>query len=278
MIIKRYSFGPCIIEARLPFDVKDTLPFSEFKTNGRAETVYLYDYSFTDKIEAPPGLPAFETASGEVYLNGRECVVYYKKRSGGFYAVRTDFENKRGGRVEFLNEYARLLWDKNILDTVGCEKIAYDNGILIMHASFISFNGYAVLFTAPKQTGKSTQARLWNEYRNAEIINGDKALVYIKDGEVFASGLPYCGSSHICKNASFPVKCIVRLGQGENTIKRLDRFSSVREVIMGSYLPCGADKILTAIEYICNKVPVYEFECSPDLSAVEVLEKTIWSI
>ena len=278
MEIKRYKIGVCEIETRLPFNINDTFPFSQFRTETLSDNAYVYDYSFTDNIVLPDKKPDFEFDNRIVFNENGSDVVFYKKHGGGYFAKRTESNGSLGGTVEYLSGFKNSLWDKSVLDTVGFEKKAYELGMMIMHASFIAVGGEGILFTAPRQTGKSTQARLWNEYNNAEIINGDKALVYINDGRVFASGLPYCGSSHICKNASFPVKCIVRLGQGENTIKRLDRFSSVREVIMGSYLPYGTDKILTAVEYICNKVPVYEFECSPDLSAVEVLEKTIWSI
>lgn len=276
MEIKRYKIGVCEIETRLPFNINDTFPFSQFRTENLSDNAYVYDYSFTDKIDLPDKKPNFEFDNRIVFNENSSDVVFYKKHGGGYFARRTEFKEGFGGTVEYSNEFKNSLWDKSVLDTVGFEKKAYDLGMMIMHASFIAVGGEGILFTAPRQTGKSTQARLWNEYNNAEIINGDKALVYIKDGRVFASGLPYCGSSNICLNVTVPVKCIVRLGRGENVLEKLSPFSAVREILNGCYLPFGIENILPAAEKTAEEVPVYKFDCKPDFSAVKTLEKELW--
>ena len=276
MEIKRYKIGVCEIETRLPFNIKDTFPFSLFRTENLSDNAYVYDYSFTDNINLPDKKPDFEFDNRIVFNEKNSDVVFYKKHGGGYFAKRTEFKEGFGGTVAYLSEFDNSLWDKSVLDTVGFEKKAYDLGMMIMHASFIAVGGEGILFTAPRQTGKSTQARLWNEYNNAQIINGDKALVYIKDGRVFASGLPYCGSSNICLNVTVPVKCIVRLGRGENKLEKLTPFSAVKEILNGCYLPFGIEKILPAAEKTAGEIPVYNFGCKPDFSAVKTLEKELW--
>ena len=47
---------------------------------------------------------------------------------------------------------------------------------LLMHASAIFYNDKTVIFTAASGVGKTTQAELWQKYRNAAIINGDKVF------------------------------------------------------------------------------------------------------
>lgn len=276
MEIKRYKIGVCEIEARLPFNINDTFPFSLFRIENLSDNAYVYDYSFTDNINLPDKKPDFEFDNRIVFNENNSDVVFYKKHGGGYFAKRTEFKEGLGGAVEYLNEFKNSLWDKSVLDTVGFEKKAYDRGMIIMHASFIAVGGEGILFTAPRQTGKSTQARLWSKYNNAEIINGDKALVYIKDGRVFASGLPYCGSSNICLNVTVPVKCIVKLGRGENVLKKLSPFSAVKEILNGCYLPFGIENILPAAEKTAGDVPIYKFDCKPDFSAVKTLEKELW--
>ena len=51
--------------------------------------------------------------------------------------------------------------------------LGYDT--LLMHGAVIAVGNKAWLFTAPSGTGKSTQAELWERYRNAEQINGDRS-------------------------------------------------------------------------------------------------------
>lgn len=276
MEIKRYKIGVCEIETRLPFNINDTFPFSQFRTETLSDNAYVYDYSFTDNIDLPDKKPDFEFDNRIVFNENGSDVVFYKKHGGGYFAKRTESNGSLGGTVEYLSGFKNSLWDKSVLDTVGFEKKAYELGMMIMHASFIAVGGEGILFTAPRQTGKSTQARLWNEYNNAEIINGDKALVYIKDGRVYASGLPYCGSSNICLNVTVPIKCIVKLGWGENILKKLTPFLAVREILNGCYLPFGIEKILPVAEKTAEEIPVYKFDCKPDFLAVKTLENELW--
>lgn len=276
MEIKRYKIGVCEIETRLPLNINDTFPFSQFRTETLSDNAYVYDYSFTDNIVLPDKKPDFEFDNRIVFNENGSDAVFYKKHGGGYFAKRTESNGSLGGTVEYLSGFKNSLWDKSVLDTVGFEKKAYELGMMIMHASFIAVGGEGILFTAPRQTGKSTQARLWNEYNNAEIINGDKALVYIKDGRVFASGLPYCGSSNICLNVTVPVKCIVKLCRGENKLEKLTPFLAVREILNGCYLPFGIEKILPVAEKTAEEISVYKFDCKPDFSAVKTLENELW--
>ena len=92
---------------------------------------------------------------------------------------------------------------------------------LVFHASYVAERGQAILFTAPSQTGKSTQAALWEAHRGAHILNGDKAAVSLGE-QPMVHGMPFCGTSGICENVSLPLRCIVVLSQAkENTVRRL---------------------------------------------------------
>jgi hypothetical protein len=152
--------------------------------------------------------------------------------------------------------------------------------VVLMHASYIDINGSAVLFTAPCGTGKSTQAELWRVHRNAEVLNGDKAGIFFKDGKVFAGGLPFCGTSKICKNRKLPLKAIVLLRQGkENRVKRLTGFEALQGVINNIYLdllaPGERQMCIDFVIELLEKVSVFSLECTPDERAVEELEKVL---
>lgn len=148
----------------------------------------------------------------------------------------------------------------------------------ILHASYIDVGGAAVLFTAPSETGKTTQARLWEQYAGAEVINGDRALLGERDGVWHAYGFPNCGSSDVCVNRTLPVRAIVVLRQGEeNRIEPMSMGEKLRSLIAGMVLyhwdGTDVQMALAAAEQLIAKIPVVRFICRPDAQAVEVLKK-----
>ena len=151
----------------------------------------------------------------------------------------------------------------------------------LLHSSFIDVGGSAVLFSAPCGTGKSTQAELWRVHRNAEVINGDKAGVYLKDGKAFAGGVPFCGTSQICKNRNLPLKAIVLLSQGkENIAKHLKGIEALQGVINNIYLdllaPMEKQMCIDFVIELLSSVPVISLQCTPDERAIEELEKMLY--
>lgn len=150
---------------------------------------------------------------------------------------------------------------------------------LVFHASYIAYQGQGILFTAPSQTGKSTQASLWQTYRGAQILNGDKAAVKLKSQPVVYS-MPFCGTSGICENVTLPLCCIVVLSQAkENTVRRL----GVQEALTMLCPNVFADqlvaeewqKTLLLLLDLVEAVPIYSLACTPDVRAVEALETAI---
>ena len=151
---------------------------------------------------------------------------------------------------------------------------------VLLHGSTVAVDGAAYLFTAPCGTGKSTQAELWRRYRNAQIINGDKAIVYLASEGVSVSSLPLCGSSGICRNVSGPVQAIVTLSQSrENRICRLGGKDAVKALLSQLYVQRGeAEAVAGALALasgIAGRVPVFHLSCLPEVSAVECLEKAM---
>lgn len=153
---------------------------------------------------------------------------------------------------------------------------------LVLHASYISHKDRAILFTAPSGTGKSTQAELWRKHRGAEILNGDRAVVGLREEQPFAFGFPMSGSSEYCVNRSLPLSCIVSLKQGpENIIRRLKGRDALRVLLNGTYSDPKhpedfARNMNTAISLLC--VPVFELSCRPDVGAVEALEQALQTL
>ncbi|MDD6275824.1 MAG: hypothetical protein PUB20_03245 [Clostridia bacterium] len=185
-----------------------------------------------------------------------------------------------GAEYELYIKYKNgEIWDTMLLDALDFPNILLDFGAVIMHCSFIIKDGKAILFTADKQVGKSTQAALWEKYSGAEIINGDRAAVKLKGGELYAYGVPYCGSSDISENKSARIAAVVELSQSKNNaIYKLDEAAAFRCVLgKFSYNLNDMDKAVKAADMaaLISRSKVYHLSCLPDESAVRLLEEEL---
>lgn len=136
----------------------------------------------------------------------------------------------------------------------------------------------AILFTAPSGTGKSTQAELWKKYRNAEIINGDRAAVCVKEGKLTAEGIPFSGSSSYCSNRSVPLSAIVYLSQASETTIQILRgaeafFKLWEGISVNSWVKEDVEHVSNVVQKVAEEIPVYHLSCTPDETAVTVLEE-----
>lgn len=183
-----------------------------------------------------------------------------------------------GIRITMKRSVYRKITASAVLETIGTERLVGMAGGAILHSSFIEVGGKAVLFTAPSGTGKSTQAELWRENRGAVVINGDRSVLRIIDSVPCASGLPYSGSSGICLNRTLPLRAIVYIEQAhENSVTRLHGFAAFRKVWEGvcvnTWDTAQVSRASDIVRKIVTSVPVCLQKCTPDLRAVEALER-----
>lgn len=216
-----------------------------------------------------------------VFSDGQK--VFRKRQMGVSEGVLAEYDCKDCSecKVYFTHKSFPVLTDQRYLwSSVPLAQLLLPKKAVMMHASYVDVNGSAVLFTAPCGTGKSTQAELWRIHRGAEVLNGDKAGIFLRDSSAFAAGLPVCGTSGICKNKDLPLKAIVLLSQGkENRVKSLTGFEALRAVINNIYLdllvPMEKQMCIDFVIELLEKVKVFSLECTPDERAVEVLEKEL---
>lgn len=161
---------------------------------------------------------------------------------------------------------------------IGLHRALLQKQAPILHASYIDYNGQAILFTAPSQTGKSTQADLWKKYAGAEIINGDRVLLRKKEDIWNAYGYPCCGSSRICINRTLPIAAIVILKQGsQNRITPISAADKIRSLTAGIEVYRWdlkeVEQSLSVAQQIASEVPVLQLVCRPDEDAVRVLKE-----
>lgn len=250
---------------------------SGFHTEQPAGTVISYVCSLRDKILLPDDAFEMSTPFEKYYPNTGTRVLL----RDGTAAPLLSEQIADGVHKIVLSRDALPLWDSNLamkLWKLPEKLLKLDE--FFLHASLISVDGKAILFTAQKQIGKSTQAALWKQYRGAEIINGDRALLWKKEGFWHACGSPYCGTSNICHPGEFPISAIVILHQaGENSV----RPSLAREVAAAFLDGCTyqsdiqeqTESVLDAALDVFSHVPCYSLYCLPDESAVKCLADTM---
>ena len=157
-----------------------------------------------------------------------------------------------------------------------------DENILSFHGVLLEHNGEGIIISAPSETGKTTHAHFWRDYKNAIVLNGDNACCY-KENKWTAFSVPWSGTSGECVNRSVPVKALVILKQGkENSatrLKNLDAFShAFANVQYPSYDKMKTEKAVDLLDDFLKNVPVFLLECRNEKEAADVLEKALEEI
>lgn len=158
---------------------------------------------------------------------------------------------------------------------------AVQRHMLQLHSSLIEHEGRGLMFLGPSGIGKTTQAELWNKYRDALIINGDIVFVQETEDGFLGWGTPWHGSSPYCENTSVPVKALVVLKQApENSIRELTGFEKVTAVSNSVFYPRwlenGMELCLETLDHLLSALPVYELSCRPDEEAVKLTESIVF--
>ena len=167
---------------------------------------------------------------------------------------------------------------EGILNRIGLETLLLQHGSLLLHASWIIYQGKGIAFAGPSGVGKSTQARLWQEYLQAEIANGDRVALRKPDDHWFAYGSPYAGTSGIYTNCHAPLTAIVLLEQGqENQLCQMTPAQALPriypELSIHRWDRYFTEKAMDLCLDLLGAVPVYKLICRPDEGAVQLLKK-----
>lgn len=167
-----------------------------------------------------------------------------------------------------------------VFHKTGFESLLLDCNRLMLHCSFIMHKEKALLFSAPSETGKSTQARLWKDCFGAEIVNDDRAAVTVENGYCFSHGVPFSGTSDICNNRSSQTGAIIVLSQGkENKISLLSHSEAFMhlypQISVHHWEKSCVDKASRLLLCVIEHTPVYKLSCLPDRSAADLLYNTL---
>lgn len=239
-------------------------------------------FSLTETLSPPENLCITIQPGFRVYEEKGWTVRYIGSVEQSWeYAYMRVAQRSMEHRIELKKEkFQEIIGVKTILNSLTFEHLITQAEGFLLHSSYVQWLGRGILFTAPSGTGKSTQAALWEQYRGAEVLNGDRTAVRAVDHGIFAYGVPFSGSSQICKNRTLPLAAIVYLKQSAATsIRRLRGAEAFRRVWEGCSINTwnkeDVAKASETLQRVLLSVPVFELACTPDESAVVALEGAI---
>lgn len=243
---------------------------------------YHVSVSWIPQLPAPAGEVLYHAEDQIVYReNGRVQLYSGAVSNGAAHARVCTIREENRIRIYFCTQLVKgALSARLILNAMDLPHLLTVHDGFLLHASYIEWEGRAILFTAPSETGKSTQAQLWCDHMGAALVNGDRAAVRIIDGRVFACGTPFSGSSPVRRNVQLPLAAIVYLSQApENSIVRLRGVRAFRRVWEGCTVNTwereDVEKATRTVSEVVSRIPVYHLSCTPDVRAAELLKHTM---
>lgn len=238
-------------------------------------------YTFENKIYDLSEYTMFFSGESTRFYDTGDTLIKETGRSDGCeYGYLCEYrDTEPGGNISFYGHNG-----ENLKTTAELFRIIdFISGLMffdafILHASCVKTCDGVILFSGKSGCGKSTQAALWNKYRSAEILNGDRVIIRKIDNKLFACGVPFCGSSSACELFVLPVKAVVFLGKaGKNNPSEMSAIQTL--LTLSGQITCGVrkgldtDRLISLTDRFCRDIRIVKFDCLPDASAVDCLEE-----
>lgn len=245
------------------------------------EPVYTYEISLGQEF---PSIQGRQTAVREDLLvyekDGLESRYIGVKGNPAPYACYQEISDREAHVILDPTRLNSLHIDPVFSSLLGLERRQINWEAIVLHCAYVEYEGEAILFSAPSETGKTTQANLWEKYKGARTVNGDRALLQRKNGRWIARGWPVCGSSEVCHKEDMPVRAIVMLSQGKtdvvSSLAPIQAFSQVYSQITVNRWNRGAHTLaMDLIEQLVTEVPVWHLSCTISEQAVDCLYQTL---
>ena len=243
------------------------------------------NYTYTIRVDE-----SFPEPSGKILARREDMIVAQNqwgecrwigiKGNPHFYAYYEETGPESAEILLRMDLYQRLNCDPVFTSLLALERRQMAREALVLHCAYVEYRNQAILFSAPSETGKTTQANLWEQYRGARTVNGDRGLIQKVDGRWIVRGWPVCGSSEVCHNEDMPIRAIVMLSQApEDRVEKLHpakAFSQIySQITINRWNRETNLRTMELLEDLIGEVPVYHLACTMNETAVQTLEKAI---
>lgn len=223
-----------------------------------------------ERGDSPAGEPIFSSDLIELLSASDGSIIY--RFSGGRAKCALRFFRACGKAIFYiygdigledpvLNEQTR------VLIRLMFEEYSAFLGRLSFHSSALVFRDEAICFTGPSGAGKSTLSVNWmKEIGDSFLLNGDRPMLRLCDGEAQVFGMPWSGKETCFVNKNAPLKAIIEVRQHpKNRLRRLSYIEAFTLIMQRVSKPLwNADavgSIMDTAEILAQSVPVYRFDC-----------------
>lgn len=226
-------------------------------------------------------------------LLGKDLIHQYYEEPPYYFCVST--EGKKGASmvVSYSNNFQKMICRINeadflhppdsvgrIMRALPLRSIFLKHVTVLFHGAQIFYKGCGIIFSAPSGTGKTTQAKLWENHKGAKILCSDRTLVKKTEKGYRTYGMPLDGSDPVCSALSCDLGAVVMLLRGKNNI--LYRLTSVEatakmmeQMVTDWWDQKAQIKTIEFLLEMSEQIPVYQFFCTPDQEAVDILCKRL---
>ena len=280
-----FQIGDFVFRLCCPEEVTPPENFMKFECESDSAE-YTYQIKVSNTLPDPegkliaqrPDLTVFrcETGQGE----SLECRLIGVKGNPEYYACYREVSENCAEVTLVGDRIAELHIDPMFTSLLALERRLVKKDSMILHCAYVEYQGEAILFSAPSETGKTTQANLWEKYRGSRTVNGDRSLLGKIDGRWTAQGWPVCGTSEVCFNETVPIRAVVMLSQAEeNHVEKLSPGRAFpllySQITVNKWNMEDHIHTMDLIEDFLEKVPVYHLGCTISEEAVDCLERAL---
>ena len=253
----------------------------KFTIDYHSQIDFFMSSQIVKKINIPDINPIIEYKGKKLYkISENQYVMCIGKDD---INVRIDYDTEyKYVKVELHERFGDNVYEQEyILTSILFSSMMATKGIISLHASAISYNNDAILFSASSGTGKSTHAMLWKKYKdNVLIVNDDKALIRSQNNVFEFVGCPWSGKTPQTENIIVPLKAICFISQGkENKVRSLSNQEKLLFVLQNVFRPLDEkiiNNVLSTISILIEKIPMYHLECDISQTAVETIYNKIY--
>lgn len=282
---KIFQIGDFVFRLCFPEEAAPPENFMKFEKGPDRGAVPVPEYTYfikvSDCLPQPEGKVIARRPDLTVLQNGeRESRLIGVKGNPDFYAFYQEVAADRAEVTLVRDRIAELHIDPVFTSLLALERRQIKKDAMILHCAYIEYRGEAILFSAPSETGKTTQANLWEKYRGSRTVNGDRSLLGKRDGRWTAQGWPVCGTSEVCHNESIPVRAVVMLSQAqENRARRMTPGQAFpllySQITVNKWNTQDHIHTMDLMEDFLGSVPVIHLGCTISRKAVDCLEEAL---
>ena len=277
----KYLISGIKIEFNYCFDEFFKNRIDKYKISDNEDAPYIMNVTLHERIEQENHQEIYRIKNR--VLCGDENTKYLYVFDSDFSEVKILYKYESDYskiEIKLLKSIKNLPELEYVLTGMMFLNIAIKEGVVPLHASAISHDGYGILFSAPSGTGKSTHATLWKQlFSDVVFINDDKPLISFSDNMIMVSGSPWSGKTSLNENVMIPLKVIVFLKQSPtNFIEELSQTEKLTHLMRNMHRPTEEDlfdNLLERLNSLIKNIPMYILNCNISEEAVYTIYKKV---